>query len=204
MTDGQASWNDVADAIRARGSDEATQLCLAVPYRNLVECQRFLGWHYYSREDFPKSAVWFGKAAEMKDPEATFGLASVCLGIGNHRQAFEYMTRAAELNYPRAYYWIGCCFLEGKGGQPRDLDAAERLFRLSASTGFFAGQKGLIYVLRLKRHRLWRWIDYFRLILLALRAGHVTIRNRQDWRIIDVPNAFDRKELRLRPSPRGM
>lgn len=79
------------------------------------------------------------RLAKQGDPEGLNGMGIYCQEKGDHAQAVEYFSRAAERGHAEAKALLGHCYLVGEGVEP-SLPRALDLFRAAAEEGSEYGQ----------------------------------------------------------------
>ena len=113
-----------------------------------IGCMRYLGMAYYEghgiEQDFAQSFYWYRKAALRGDPMAAQRVGLMYLyGSGvdeNEVEAVKWIRCAAEndaIGECRvSYFFLGMCYLEGKGNLPKDKDKAILWLKKAANKGY--------------------------------------------------------------------
>lgn len=173
--------------------EKAIRVCESEPCALLLECQRFLGWRYYEKDDFETALNWFGKAVAQGDAEAAFGVGSVYFVRRSFSAAAQYFEQAANGGYGRACHWLGYIYRQGLG-VPRSDDTAVNWYKQGAACGYLMAERALLHLVWKKGSTIARIRTlprYLYAVLYAvLKAAVIAHRDIHDQRIVDIPNAF--------------
>jgi TPR repeat protein len=169
--------------------EKAMAMCESEACAKDLECQKFLGWQYYDKDDFEVALKWFEKAVEQGDAEAIFGIGSVYYVRQDFAAAAQYFERAVENGYDRACHWLGLLYWLGLG-VPRNADTAREWYKRGAAHGFLIAERMLIHMTCFKGGGAARIRTFPRYIYIFIKALVIASRNIHDPRLIDVPNAF--------------
>ena len=182
-------WEETSRLITRGESARAIELCESKRCSNVLRCQRYLGWTYYAKGDIEGALIWFSKAANQGDAEASFGVASAYVARKEFQLALRHFEQAATAGYRRGYQWIAGIHQHGYG-VPIDVDKAISYYEKGASYGYVMAERSLIN-LRWERGNLpVKLLSLLQLIRLQLRAAKIAYRDINDPRIADVNNAF--------------
>lgn len=171
---------------------KAIELCEREPCSGSVECQRFLGWEFYKKNDMDSALIWFSKAAQQGDPDAAFGIGSAHFARREFDLALLYYDQAAGLGYARAYGWIGYIYQLGLG-VPRDIGKATQYYRKSAEHGYLLAERALIYLTFRHGNTLSKVLAVPKFIYILAKAVILAYRNINDERLRDIPNPLRNK-----------
>ncbi len=181
----ESCWTEVSRFISIGETGKAVAICEADPCSGLLNCQRYLGWHYYKKGDTGKSLVWFAQASDQKDGEALFGMGSVYVSQKEFRKALQYFECAAEHGYIRAYQWIAGIYQHGCGVPP-DIDKASKYYQLGAVHGFIMAERSLINIKSKNSNVLLKILSLIQLVSLQIRTAKIAYQNMNDPRLADV------------------
>jgi TPR repeat protein len=185
-------WRTAHQSIIAGEIEQAIAICRAEPCANLPECQRFLGWTYYQRNEFGEALHWFEKGAKRGDGDALFGSGSAYFMQREFAKAVQYYERAAACGYVRAFHWIAYMHHQGLG-VPQNIDLAIDYYKRSAAQGFLIADRALIHLEWKRATLLQRLALVPRYVRIIFNALSIAARDTNDPRVVDVPNAFARK-----------
>jgi tetratricopeptide (TPR) repeat protein len=185
-------WVAAADFVSRGETAKAVEICSKEPCSRVPECRRFLGWTYYSQNDWSKSLEWFGMAAQSGDADALFGMGSVYFVQRNFAAALQYYERSAKQGYPRALGWAAYMHHQGLG-TPKNIDLAVEYYKKAAAGGSLIADRALIHLTFQRGTLLDKVAAIPRFLYIAVKAGVIAYRDINDPRISDVPNAFDRR-----------
>jgi TPR repeat protein len=169
--------------------EKAIAMCESEPCAKDLECQKFLGWRYYEKDDFEAALKWFGKAVEQGDAVAMFGIGSVHYVRQDFAAAAQYFERAVENGYGRACHWLGHLYWLGLG-VPRNDDTAREWYKRGAAQGFLIAERVLIHMACLEGGVAAKIRTFPRYIYILIKALVIALRNIHDPRLRDVPDAF--------------
>jgi TPR repeat protein len=169
--------------------EKAMTICESEPCAKVLECQRFLGWRYYEKNNLEAALEWFGKAVEQGDAEAIFGVGSVYFFRQDFVAAAQCFERATENGYGRACHWLGHIYYQGLG-VPRNDRTALGWYSHGAARGYLVAERALIHMACTKggvaaKIKTFPWYIY-----VLLKAAVIALRNIHDPRLADVPNVF--------------
>jgi TPR repeat protein len=157
-----------------------------------LECQRFLGWYYYDKNEFDTALKWFTRATDQCDAEAAFGIGSICFVLRDFPQAIQYFQKAANWGNGRACHWLGYMYRNGLG-VPSSDDKAIHWYERGAARGYLVAERALLHLMGLKGGFLARIRTFPRYISVIVRAAIIAARDQNDERIADIPSAFKSK-----------
>ncbi|MBN2664407.1 MAG: SEL1-like repeat protein [Bacteroidales bacterium] len=116
---GNLGWFFSKAIIVEQNDDSTEHWYLQAASQGACFAQSNLGYFYYDQEDYEQAFEWFTKAADKKDNNAIYGLATMYYaGKGvdlDYTKALEYFTIAADNNMPGAIYQLGYMYYNGKG-----------------------------------------------------------------------------------------
>jgi TPR repeat protein len=182
-------WPTAYELIVNGEIEKAVVVCESKQCAMTLECQRFLGWTYYKKNNFELALKWFGKAIEEGDAEAAFGAGSVHFACGEFTDAIQYFEQAVDGGYGRAYYWLGRIYHHGLG-VPRSDSTAIKWYKQGAVQGYLFAERALIHLICERGGMAARIRTFPRYIYILVKAGVIAYRNIHDQRIMDIPNAF--------------
>ena len=182
-------WPDAYELIANGEIEKAIRVCESEPCALLLECQRFLGWRYYEKDDFEAALNWFGKAVEQGDAEAAFGVGSVYFVRRSFPAAAQYFKQAADGGYGRACHWLGYIYRQGLGVSRSD-DAAVNWYKQGAAQGYLVAERALMHLVWIRGGAIARIRTLPRYLYIVLKAAVIALRDIHDQRIVDIPNAF--------------
>lgn len=139
-----------------------------------------------------KALSWFFRAAEQGDAEALYGIGSVHFVQRAFPAALQYYERAADKGYSRSYHWIGYMYHQGLG-MPRNINMAIDYYKKSAAHGYLVAERALIHLAWQEGGILRRILALPKYIYIVLKAATIAYCDINDYRIVDVPNAFVKK-----------
>lgn len=188
-------WQKAYQLIANGETMSAVALCEQEICSGLVECQRFLGRTYHEQNDMENALKWFSKAAEQGDPFALFGVGNVHFARKDFQTALAYYERSAEQGYPRAYNWVAHIYQHGLG-VPQSAEMAIKYYRKAAAYGYLIAERALIHIAFQQGSMLDKILAVPKYIYILIKAAVLAYRNINDERIRDIPNAFQKKQLR--------
>lgn len=183
-------WPTVCDLISKGDIDAAVAFCKREPCSTVMNCQRFLGWTYYERDDLESALTWFSKAADQGDCEAYFGIGCIYYCRREFPVSVHFFQLAADRGYGRACHWLGFVYRNGLGVTQSD-DVAVDWYKQGADKGYFVAERALLHLRWNKSgvmRRVFLLARLFRLIPKAILLG---LRNIHDPRLADLPNVFN-------------
>lgn len=180
------------ELIGAGNTAQAIAFCESVPCRDVADCQRYLGWLYYQINNLEMALTWFTRAADQGDINALYGIACTHFVNRDFQLALEYYSKAADRGYSAAYHWIGYIYDRGLG-TPRNADKASENYSKGAAAGYLIAERALLR-LRWSRAAVWRRIAMLPSYLaLLVKTVAVASRDTGDPRLVDIPNALEKK-----------
>lgn len=99
-----------------------------------AETESNLGGCYYILEDEENALRWARRCAKRGDKDALGAYGAMLSDFKRYDEAFETLTRAAELGDDYAVYLLGECYFYGNGTS-KDLKQAEELWQKAAQSG---------------------------------------------------------------------
>lgn len=184
-------WASVYKLFANGEIEKAMTMCESEPCAGVLECQRFLAWRYYDKNDLEAALKWFGKAVEQGDAEAMFGMGSVYFIRQDFVAAARYFEQAVENGCGRACHWLGHIHCLGLG-VPRNDHTAIEWYRRGAACGYLVAERALIHMACIYGGLAARIRTFPQYIYLFLKALVIGLRNIHDPRLADAPNAFAR------------
>ena len=178
-------WTEISRLVSIGEIGKAIAICEAGPCSGLLECQRYLGWHYYKKGDMEKALIWFAQAADQKDGEGLFGMGSVHVAQKEFQKALQYFECAAGHGYIRAYQWIAGIYQHGCGVPP-DIDKATNYYQQGAVHGFIMAERSLINLTSKNGNVLVQILSLLKLVSLQIRTAKIAYQNMNDPRLADV------------------
>jgi TPR repeat protein len=189
----QDCWRQAYRHIELGQEDQAIAVCETPACAATLECQRYLGWVYYQRNDFDKALSWFDRAAQAGDADALFGLGSIHFVRREFDTARRCYERAAEQQYPRAYGWLAYIHHQGLG-VTRNVDLAVEYYKKAAAQGYLVAERALIHI-AFQRGSLFDKVRAIpRFFYILGKAFFLAKRDIADPRIADIPNAFEKSK----------
>lgn len=182
-------WPAAYELIANGEIEKAIAVCESEPCAATLECQRFLGWTYYKKDDFDAALNWFGQAVKQGDAEAAFGIGSVHFLRRDFPAAVQYFEWAADSGYGRACHWLGYIHRQGLG-VPRSDSAAVGWYKRGAAQGYLVAERALMHLAWTRGGVIARIRTAPRYFYIILKAAVIAYQNIHDQRIIDIPNAF--------------
>lgn len=138
---GNLGWYFSKGIIVEQNDDSTEFWYLQAANQDACFAQTNLGYFYYNQEDYDQAFEWFTKAADKKDNNAIYGLATMYYaGNGvdlDYTKALEYYTIAANNNMPGAIYQLGYMYYNGKG-TTKDYSLAHDYFTQAANLDYHA------------------------------------------------------------------
>ena len=176
--------------------EKAIEVCEQEPYSHIARCQEYLvwcqerlGWSYYKKNELKTSYKWFLEAKRKGSAEAIFGIASIDYATQQFEKALSGFELAAESGYGRACHWVGAMYRYGLGGDADD-QTAMHWYKRGADLGYLFAERSLIYLKRKNGNQTVKLMMFPKYLSLIFRAICIAIKNINDPRLIDVPNAF--------------
>jgi TPR repeat protein len=99
-----------------------------------ADSQVKMGSHFSSKNDFNKAVNLFLEASLLPSPEALFQVGVHSEMNKDEKKAFEYYTKASDLNYEKSFSKLACCHETGIG-TPIDYVNAMKWFRKAGLEG---------------------------------------------------------------------
>ncbi|GHT95802.1 hypothetical protein FACS1894116_11880 [Betaproteobacteria bacterium] len=133
MKDSDAGcWLEIYELLRKGGitTEQAMVICKSEPYSLDVDCQKFLGREYYTRDDFNMAAQWFSRAAEQGDVECQVFLGWEYSYRNDSNMAVQWLSRAAEQGNVECQVRLGWEYYKRK-----DYDDALKWFSIASEQG---------------------------------------------------------------------
>ena len=188
-------WPSAYQLIADGEIEQAIAVCETEPCAMTIECQKFLGWAYYKKGNLEAALNWFGKVIEQGDAEAAFGIGSVCFVRRDFPAAAEYFRQAADCGYGRACHWLGYIYRQGLG-VPRSDEIAASWYKRGSDQGYLVAERALMHLTWMKGGVIARIRTFPRYIYIIFKVAVIALKNINDPRIVDVPNAFTVKSSR--------
>ncbi len=185
-------WAVAYGYITTGDKERAIAHCEKEPCSRHVDCQRFLGWTYYERDDQEKALNWFSLAAAQGDSDALFGIGSAHFARHEFKAALESFERALAAGNIRACHWIAYIHHQGLA-VPRNLPLAIQYYERGAAAGYLIAQRALVHI-TWQGGGFWKRIGIAPAFLwMIIKSAVIALRDITDPRIADVPNAFATK-----------
>ncbi len=99
-----------------------------------AEVESKLGGYYYCLDDEENALRWARRCAKRGDGGAWASYGAMLADFKRYDEAFEILTRAAELGEDYSVYLLGECYFYGRGVS-KDLKKAEELWQKAAQNG---------------------------------------------------------------------
>jgi TPR repeat protein len=192
MNDINKCWESAFKLIQRGQEEEAISVCESEPCASRSpECQKYLGWIYYRRDEYENASLWFSKAYESGDSEGIYGLANISFVQGDYELARENYLVALQEGCTRANYWLGVIYEHGLGVK-KSVQKAKEYYSDGAKCGYLISARALVQTV-FRYGSLWEKLlaipDYVRLVAKGFK---VASGNASDERLADVPNPFNR------------
>ena len=174
--------------IREENYGKAFNIYLELANNGSIDCQRFIGWMYYTGKgvdkDLRKASDWFSKAADKGDIEAKYGLGKVYISSENYSKSLTILLECANQGFPAALYSLGVMYRDGKGVET-DRDKAYMYFKNGMKNGnlwshrawigmLLGGYKGLLN----------RVIGVLALVYYVPRFFFIALKDKHDTRFL--------------------
>ncbi len=183
-------WSTVYELISKGETEKAIQTCEQEPYSHVVQCQEFLGWSYYKKDELEVSRKWFVEAKQKGSSEAIFGIASIDFKNKQFEKALSGFKLAADSGYGRSCHWVGNMYRHGLGVGV-DNQVAMNWYKRGADSGYLIAERSLIYLKCKNGNIIVKLMMFQKYILILLKALCIARKNINDMRLIDIRNAFE-------------
>lgn len=158
---------------------------------NSVGCQRYVGWEYYEQGNLAQASERFERAASAGDAESMFGLACVLIEQQNYESALEHLKQSSGKGYMRSTYWIAAIYEHGLAGD-RNIERAREYYSKAAKSGYLIAERALLNLTFKHGSVVQKLSTLPALIGLTIRSFFVAARDRNDERLADIRNAFEK------------
>ena len=177
--------------------EKAIQVCEQEPYSHIARCQEYLvwcqeqlGWSYCEKNELKTSYKWFLEAKQKGSAEAIYGIACIDYKTQQFEKALSGFELAAESGYGRACHWVGIMYTHGLGVDV-DYQKAVHWYKRGADLGYLFAERSLIYMKWKDGNLTVKLMMFPKKLSLLFRAVCIAVKNINDPRLIDIPNAFE-------------
>lgn len=167
--------------------DDAIRVCEQEPCASRsAQCQRFLGWQYYKKDDLDKALFWFSRAINLGDAESLYGIAGAYFAKKDFINAVKFHKEALSKGYFRSCHWLGLLYENGLGVE-KDIDTALDYYRKGAMHGYMFAEVALSRVLFKSASPATKALLLAKRMFNNIKFFFIALRNIKDERLADIP-----------------